>query len=755
MKSNGTVSLQNVNAAISLDYIKEQFHLDEIHANISASLAYDVEIDDAGAFSAHVEELQIEISNVTMIGFDPAIKFLTISDIKLSGGEIFYPEQQVSINKLSLNQIETNLWLNADGTLNLAHLIPAEDNNQEGEAAAPWAVTLSEFEVVNSMINFEDRQLRSIAIIPLAIEQLSVADINSAPESRSTIEFRGTIDEGSIATSGNFGLDSEPLFKGDLKLTDIPLSRVSPYIEQQIQAALLSGSLTTAISASIDLDQSINATGQLTVGGWNIQDKLDNKQLLAWKELHIDRIQYSNDNLKVSNVTFAEPYARIAINSEGQLNLDALLIEQPTTAPSTADPLAPSPSPSLSIARIGLGDATLDFSDISLPLPFSALITSLNGAISTISTESKEPATINLEGQVNQFGLSRISGTMNTFNPIQHTNIALSFRNLTMVNYSPYTASFAGREIATGKLELGLNYQIEEGQLKGDHNVTLSDLTLGDKVEHADASSLPLGLTISLLKDADGVIDIDLPVSGDMNDPEFEVGGIIFKAFSNLIAKLVTAPFRLLGNLIGIDSDDLGIVEFEPGRTDLTLPEQEKIISLIQGLGKRPELSIVIAGSADPSLDIPALKFSELRTKAIARLDQKYQPGEDMLDDEILDVLEQLYRETHPEAAIATIMESHKAPPADNPDGNPQLDSLAYTVDLRDRLLADIVIDEAALLSLATDRVRSIEQALLNPVQTEQSDTQALAADRLTVAAPVIVQKSTGSGRVTVELTVE
>jgi hypothetical protein len=139
---------------------------------------------------------------------------------------------------------------------------------------------------------------------------------------------------------------------------------------------------------------------------------------------------------------------------------------------------------------------------------------------------------------------------------VNHTNIELTFRNLSMSDYSPYTASFAGRKIDSGKLELNLKYKIDDGQLQGEHDVTLTDLVLGDKVDHPDASSLPLALAVSLLKDSNGVIDIDLPVTGDINDPEFE-----------------------------------------PGRADLTPPEMEKILNLVQVLGKRPELSLVVSGA--------------------------------------------------------------------------------------------------------------------------------------------------------------
>ena len=205
--------------------------------------------------------------------------------------------------------------------------------------------------------------------------------------------------------------------------------------------------------------------------------------------------------------------------------------------------------------------------------------------------------------------------------PIRHTDVTVEFRNLLMPKLSPYTVQFAGREIDQGKLDLGLVYAIDEGKLHGENDVVLSDLVLGEKVDHPDAASLPLGLAVSLLKDADGVIKIDLPVEGDINDPEFKIGGVVWQAITGLITKIVSAPFRFLGNLIGVDSEDFGQFEFLAGRADLTPPELEKIVQMEKALQQRPELTIEISGVADRVIDVPALKLIRLRAIANERLE--------------------------------------------------------------------------------------------------------------------------------------
>jgi len=205
---------------------------------------------------------------------------------------------------------------------------------------------------------------------------------------------------------------------------------------------------------------------------------------------------------------FGRAFGRFVIHEDMTTNLATLVIEQTedSDAGTKAEPMT------IIIGGIRVEEAAMDFADFSLPLPFATHIANLDGTISTIATNSTAPANIKLEGKVDEYGLARIEGSMNMLDPINHTDVTVEFRNLLMSSLSPYTVQFAGREIDEGKLDLGLIYRIEEGQLHGENDVVMSDLVLGEKVDHPDAASLPLGLAVGLLKDADGVIKIDLPV---------------------------------------------------------------------------------------------------------------------------------------------------------------------------------------------------------------------------------------------------
>jgi hypothetical protein len=373
----------------------------------------------------------------------------------------------------------------------------------------------------------------------------------------------------------------------------------------------------------------------------------------------------------------------------------------------------------------------MDFSDLSLPLPFATYIRKLEGTISTVDTASSSPSNIRLEGQVDEYGLARIEGAMDLLDPVRSTDVTMEFRNLLMSNLSPYTVQFAGREIDEGKLNLDLGYRIENGQLQGQNAIVMSDLVLGDEVDSPDAVSLPLGLAVALLTDANGVIDIDLPVSGDINDPEFKIGGVIWKAFAGLITKIVAAPFRLLGSLIGIESEDLGQFQFLAGRADLTPPELEKVSQLQEALRQRPELTIEVSGPFDPATDVPALQYQKLKSIVLERLGVDYaNPDEEfrMLNEEIRVVFETLFVERFQDTSLDAVKADHMAPPADNPEGKPVLDQTAYAADLRDRLLASETVGQQDLEALANMRAEAIRDAFLADGEFD--------AARIVIAAP-------------------
>ena len=283
----------------------------------------------------------------------------------------------------------------------------------------------------------------------------------------------------------------------------------------------------------------------------------------------------------------------------------------------------------VNIRRIRVNDAKLVFEDLSLRPQFGARIHELNGVITGLASDRATRSRIELDGRVDEFGSARIRGELNPFAPRANTDIGVVFRNVDLITASPYSMKFAGYKIAAGKISLDLRYKVKDSKLDGENKIVLDQLTLGERVDSPDALKLPLELAIAILKDSDGRIDLGLPVSGSLDDPQFSYGAIVWKALINVIGRIVTAPFRALGALFGGDGAKLESIDFEPGSARLTPPERQKLRQVAQVLAKRAQLKLAVPGQFNEAADAPVLRDKAMRGEVLRRSGFKIVAGEE------------------------------------------------------------------------------------------------------------------------------
>jgi hypothetical protein len=286
------------------------------------------------------------------------------------------------------------------------------------------------------------------------------------------------------------------------------------------------------------------------------------------------------------------------------------------------------------------------------------------------------------------------------------------FRNINMPDVSPYTVKFAGRKIAAGKLDLDLNYAFDKGVVAGQNKIVLEKFQLGEKVDAPGAQDLPLDLAVSLLTDSNGVIDLELEVSGDLNDPTFSTGSMIMKVLANLITKAVTAPFKLLAGLLpGKEDIDLDMLDFPPGRADLLPPEEEKLDQLAQALKQRPQLVLTIPGEYNHDLDTAALQSKALDAQLAKGLSEATSTDEqDVLMERTRNALEKLAREQLPNVSLDELEAQFQIPAPDSE--RTTLDEAAYTKELGRLLEAAQPVSDEQLLALAVERQDAIRTRL-------------------------------------------
>ena len=221
----------------------------------------------------------------------------------------------------------------------------------------------------------------------------------------------------------------------------------------------------------------------------------------------------------------------------------------------------------------------------------------MNGKISEIKNTKLGKTNLEVNGVVDNYGVAKITGVVNPKNIKILTDINMKFQNIAMQNFTPYTAKFIGRELKSGKLDLDLNYNIEKSNLNAKNNIVITKIELGKEIQSPEAISLPLGIAISLLEDKNGIIDINLPVSGNVDDPQFSIGAILWKAFVNLITKAVTAPFSLLGAIFNFSEDEIKSVKFEMKETEITPIQKETLDKIALILEKREDIAIKLVSS--------------------------------------------------------------------------------------------------------------------------------------------------------------
>jgi hypothetical protein len=273
------------------------------------------------------------------------------------------------------------------------------------------------------------------------------------------------------------------------------------------------------------------------------------------------------------------------------------------------------------IREVIFANGTMDFSDLSVRPNFAATVQSLSGSVTGLSSDPNSRATVKLAGNVGEFSPVHIDGTVQPFAYDRYTDLGLKFENISLPIFNPYSGEFAGYNIAKGKLTTDLHYSIEARKLNAQHKIRIDQLEWGEATASKGEATLPVKFATSLLKDADGVINLDIPVSGTLDDPSFRVGPIIWQIIKNLLAKAVTAPFKALGALFK-GAEDAQFVDFAPGQASLDPAATERLAALGRSLASKEDLRLEIPVGIDAEIDGAALANARYERELVSSMDE-------------------------------------------------------------------------------------------------------------------------------------
>jgi hypothetical protein len=653
--------------------------------------------------------------------------------IDLKDGNLSLKDNTFNLSEMVFSGLKAQVLQEAGKPLNWqAVLLPAGKNadatGRSVSSTPDWKFGVGRLALENAAVHIEDRTTRIPAVIDIQNASVELQQVSQDLARSLPVKARLQVKQGGAMEVGG-QLALQPM-KADLqlKLNDLALKTFSPYVNQAALLKLDAGALRLHGKLALNHAKPMKGQfqGRFSIRQLAISEEDTAVSFLAWKDVSSDtlKLTLAPNRLHIDDLRIVQPAGKFIIHEDGTMNVKRILRPQdvktqlPAEAASVEDG---SDSLQVEIERVSIDSADLEFADLTLRPQFGTHINSLSGVINGLSSDPATTAQVELDGKVDEFGSARIRGSVQPFQATDFTDLKLAFQNLEMNRLTPYSGKFAGRKIDSGKLSVDLEYKIKQRQLAGENKFVINKLKLGERVESADAMSLPLDLAIALLEDSDGLIDLDLPISGSLDDPQFSYGKIIWKAVVNVLTKIVTSPFRALGKLLGADSEKMQDVGFDPGRDELAPQEQEKLKTIAEAMSKRPSLTLNLAPAFDPVVDKAALQDLATRRDVLEEMGIKLQADEqagpvDLSNPKAQSAVERLLKSRTEGGGSLRAVDAvkdyfRKSKPEDLP---------IYTEKL-EQLKATVVVSDAELLQLAQSRTAKMRDYLVSAAGLDAS----------------------------------
>jgi uncharacterized protein involved in outer membrane biogenesis len=640
----------------------------------------------------------------------------------------------VTIDRVEARPVSLRVVRQADGVVNFERLFPASKpastaQNAGAQGGAGWNVVVRKLLFDRMAADFEDRVPQPPVKLRVSEARIAAENFGNVHGAKGTIDFTARIGSGGRMRAAG-SLVAQPLaIDWRVDANGIDLAPLRPYFESQTNVFVTGGSVTakgrvTYAGTSL-AGPTAGFAGDVAVNDFGALDRPTSQELVRWKSLTLSGVDVSTAPRKVAlgAIALDQFYARVIINPDATLNLQRLL------SPEASGGQTPPPTPAtehaseelpVSIGRVQLSQGEVQFSDFYIKPNYSAHLTSVSGSVSALS--ATQAGDVQIDARVEDTAPVEIRGTLNPFARDLALDLNAKATDIDLPPLTTYSAKYAGYGITKGTLSFEVRYKIDQRKLAATNKLVLDQLTFGERVESPTATKLPVLLAVALLKDRNGVIHLDLPIQGTLDDPKFSVWGVIVQIVVNLITKAVTAPFALLGSLAGSHGEELAFIEFEPGRAQLTVPAQAKLQSLAKALADRPGLKLDAAGRAIPDLDRDGLKRVAL-DRAMRTQKQKAMVSEGAsappLDALTIDATEYprylaaVYRDTQLTDKPRNLIGMAKdIPPA-------EMEAL---------LLASYGVDDDALRTLANRRAQTVKEWFV--------EKGGIASERVFVVAP-------------------
>ncbi len=567
--------------------------------------------------------------------------FFTAPSVTLAGTSVDPGKHAAAVGELASAGGSLAVFRDKDGSVDLLRLTadsPAPPPSTPREA--PWTVALGRLALNGYTVSILDREPARTGRYSLTKVNLSLEKVSTARGSKGTLAADFGVDGKGIAgVRGPVGLD--PIF-ADLKVAvkAIPLVPIQPYVVQDFKVSLGRGTIsadgTLKFGEGPNSKASLTYTGNALIRDLLVLEQATNLDFLRWESFSAQGMKagFNPMYVEMSRLALSGFACDLTIERDGTTSLQRVLgtpaskredeSGEAETAPAPPSPAPAAPAASekvpIRIDSLTLQGGRIAFADKFVQPNYSATVANLEGRMSGLSTVAGTVASLDVKGTLANHSPLQIQGSVNPLAATAFADVKATFKDIDLPPFTPYSDKYAGYPIARGTLTMEVAYKLENRKLAAQNHFLVDQFEFGEKVESKDATKLPVRLAVSLLRDKDGLIDLDLPIEGSLDDPKFKIWGVLWKVVGNLVGKAITAPFSLLGKLLGGGGgQEFSSVDFADGRETLDEAAKKKLDALAKALANRPALKLEATGRVSGDKDREALKQLRLERKVKAQ----------------------------------------------------------------------------------------------------------------------------------------
>ncbi|MFT3850072.1 MAG: DUF748 domain-containing protein [Propionivibrio sp.] len=733
-------------------------------AKVSGGAVHWLDESHGEPFNAKIDNIDVDLRKLSN-GDKPAEidlswridagEWLSVERFAVKGGRIDLAKREAVFPEVDTRGARSLIKRTKDGAIDWLKppTLRAVEASQE-DTSAPWTLTIDKYHGEEIGVRFEDGGVSPAVMQSIENLTLDLENVTTVPGQVAKVATSFKLNKkGEVSLSGN--VRPSPLVT-DMKLDvkGLELLPLQPYFSEKLNVEVTRGQV--AVSGDLQLRQEEAAkagdepilaggfSGQATIGDFSAVDKLNSADFLRWKSFYFGKIdaKLHPDSLSISEIALSDFFARVIVTPEGKLNLmqivrrpdgeavavvpDAAASAKPgndgksenvaakaTKAASATEGKAEAPVESaaskpmmpVKIGKITLQGGAVRFTDNFVKPNYTANLRKIGGSVTGLSSEPGSIADLTLRGSYDDVAPLSLTAKINPLSAKPYLDLQAEVKGIEMTSFSTYSGKYAGYAIDKGKLSVFVKYKIENDQLNAENRVFLDQLTFGDQVESPDATKLPVKLAIALLKNSKGEIDVNLPISGSLNDPQFSVGGLVIKVIVNLFVKAVTSPFALIGSMFG-GGEELSNVEFASGRAAIDEAAQKRLENLAKALVDRPALKLEIEGRVDPENDPEGLKHARIERKVrAAKREDMTKAGVEIESLESIEVTDEEYP-----ALLERVYRAEKFPKPRNMVG---MVKTLPVEEMEKLILANSTVDEEDLIDLGDRRAKAVRDWLI------------------------------------------